>query len=201
MKTINLIAIMIFLIVATSYSQQKDKEHYIGFSVAADIRNLIVGSSATKHKRAADLFFQACVVAPARVEINIGYESFKVLNFDKYTMGVGYHFPLYGYIGNRQIKTILIPSLEPTLINRYGTWGGALSHNEPSSHLSIGANIAFRVNINDKIAVEYLFNALPRIDLNAKYPQDSWSQKATVSGVPIGFSSFFKIIYKIQRGL
>lgn len=39
--------------------------------------------------------------------------------------------------------------------------------------------------------MEYLFNAFPRVDLNAKCPQESWSQKATISGVRIAISSFF----------
>jgi hypothetical protein len=196
-----LIVLMVFFIVFKSFSQQRDREHYIAFSTAVDVRNLIVGSKPTNNKSALDLLFQASVVCPSAVEINIGYESFKKINFDKYTIGVGYHFPLYGYLGNKQVKTILIPSIEPTLINRWGTWGGGLSYNQSSSHLSIGGNIAFRININENISLEYLFNALPRVDLNAKYPKESWHQKSTIAGVPVVGSNYFKVIYKIQRGL
>jgi len=182
-----LLLIISFLMVCNGYGQSKDREHYIGFSAAFDIRNGLAGSKPTDNKPALDVFYQAIIAAPCGVEINIGYETFKTIHFEKYTMGVGYHFPLYGRIGNRVIKTTLIPSIEPTLIGRWGSeW------QTTSSHLSIGGNLALRWNINDKIAVELLSNFLPRTDLKARYPE-------LHSKVPVINSNYLKIIYKINR--
>lgn len=177
-----ILIVMLFLN-CTVFSQ----EHYIAFSAAVDIKNGISGSTPTGNKPALDVFYQASIITPCNVEINIGYESFNKIHFDKYTMGVGYHFPLYGRIGNSVIKTTLIPSIESTLIGRWGKeW------QTTSSHLSIGGNLALRWNINDAIAVELLTNFLPRTDLKARYPEKH--QK-----IPVITSNYFKIIYKIQR--
>lgn len=179
--------IISLIMVCNGYSQTRDQEHYIGFSTAFDVRNGIVGSEPTNNKPALDVFYQALIAAPCGVEINIGYESFKSIGFEKYTMGVGYHFPLYGRIGNRVIKTTLVPSVEPTIIGRWGEeWQCT------SSHLSIGGNLALRWNLSDKIAVEWLCNFLPRTDLSARYPE-------LHPKVPIVTSNYLKLIFKIQR--
>jgi hypothetical protein len=183
---ISLLLLSLFM-VFNVYSQTRDKEHYIGFSAAVDVRNGIVGSDPTDNKPALDMLYQALIVTPCNIEINIGYESFKDIHFEKYTMGVGYHFPLYGQILGREIKTTFIPSIEPTLIGRYGQeW------QTTSSHLSVGGNLALRWNISDKVAVEWLCNFLPRTDLMARYPE-------LHTKVPIVTSNYFKLIYKIQR--
>ena len=80
------------------FAQQKDREAYIAFSTAIDMRHAIAGSDASHDMPALDVFYQASIISPVNVEINIGYESFKAAHFDKYTIGIGYHFPLYGYI-------------------------------------------------------------------------------------------------------
>jgi len=186
-NNIQIIAIiLIFCLSCNSYCQNKDQEHYLGFSAGFDIRNAINGSDATKGKPELDALFQFMIVSQG-VEINLGYENFNAICFSKYTLGVGYHFPLYGRIGNTVIKTILIPSIEPTIINRWGTeW------ETRSAHLSIGGNVALRWNINDDFSVEFLTNFLPRTDLKARYPE-------LHSNVPIITSNYLKIIYKIQR--
>lgn len=171
------------------FAQQKDKEHYIAFSTAIDIRNAITGSDASCSTPALNLLFQASIISPVNVEINIGYESFKEAHFDKYTFGIGYHFPLYGYFLGRQVKTTLIPSIEPSIMGRWGTEWQTVS-----SHLSLGGNLALRWNLSDEIAIEYLLNVLPRTDLNARYPE-------LYDKIPMAYSNYFKMIYKIQRGL
>ena len=189
MSKFNQSSIIIFIILFsafTTYSQHKDQEHYIYFSGALDFRNAISGSQPTNNKPALDLLYQFGMVGQ-NIEVNIGYEQFKAICFEKYTIGVGYHFPLYGRIGNTIIKTVLIPSIEPTLIGRWGDeW------QTTSSHLSIGGNLSLRWHLSDKIGLELLSNFLPRTDLYARYPEIH-------SSVPVIMSNYLKIIYKIQR--
>ena len=136
------------------------------------------------NKPALDVLYQFAMVGQ-NIEVNLGYEKFKAIYFEKYTVGVGYHFKLYGYIFNKEIKTVFIPSIEPTLIGRWGEeWQCT------SSHLSLGGNLALRWHLSDKTAVEFLSNFLPRTDLHTRYPEIH-------SKVPIVQSYFFKIIYKI----
>lgn len=189
---------ILLLITTISIAQSQTKEHYIAFSSAIDVVNLSGGSGGINNKNTLDLLLQASAISE-NLEINIGYEMFNQMQFDKYTIGIGYHFPLYGYLFGKQVKTILITAIEPTLIDRYGTWGGKLSYNASSSHLTIGANLSFRIHLSDTFAIEYLFNALPRTDLAAKYPKETWDQKATISGIPISGNNFIKLIYKINR--
>lgn len=182
-----IILIISLLMVCNGYSQPKDREHYIAFSAAFDIRNGIVGSKPTDNKPALDVFYQASIITPCNVEINIGYESFNKIHFEKYTMGVGYHFQLYGRIGNHVIKTTLIPSIEPTFIGRWGKeWQTS------SCHISVGGNLALRWNLSDAIALEVLTNFLSRVDLSARYPEQHCK-------IPIVSSNYLKFIYKIQR--
>ena len=174
--------------ISLMFAQQKDGESYIAFSTAIDMRNAITGSDASHNIPALDLFYQASIISPVNVEINIGYESFKAAHFDKYTIGIGYHFPLYGYFLGKQVKTTLIPSIEPSIIGRWGAEWQTVS-----SHLSLGGNLALRWNLSDEIAVEYLLNVLPRADLNARHPE-------LYDKIPMACGNYFKMIYKIQRG-
>lgn len=179
-----IVIFVIALICGIANAQTKDREHYIYFSGAFDIKNATIGSEATQEKPALDLLFQFGMVGQ-NVEVNIGYETFKSICFEKYTIGVGYHFPLYGRIGNKTIKTVFIPSIEPTLIGRWGDeW------QTTSSHLSIGGNLALRWHLSDKTALELLSNFLPRTDLHTRYPEIH-------SSVPIINSYYLKFIYKI----
>lgn len=170
--------LLFFLFTITATAQ----ESYQYASVAIDVRNGIVGSNPTNNTPELDLLFQAGLVGD-NWEVNIVYESFKAIHFDKYSIGVGYHIPLYGRIGNKVIKTILIPSIEPSLIGRWGQeWGTT------SSHLAIGGNISLRWFLSDKIAVEWLINGLTRTDLKAGYPE-------LHKTVPIIGSNYFKVIF------
>lgn len=89
----------------------------------------------------------------------------------------------------KQLKTTLIPSIEPGVIGRWGTEWQTVS-----SHLSLGGNLALRWNLSDKIAIEYSLHVLPRTDLNARYPE-------LYDKIPMTYSNYFRMIYKIQRGL
>ena len=129
-----------------------------------------------------DLIFNAGLVGN-NFEVNIGYENFNTINFDKYTIGVGYHLPLQ-LCDN---KVVIIPSIEPTLINRWYNWGGGLgSINQVSSHLSLSGNLSVRAQLYGNFMAELQFNYLPRIDLNAMY-----------GGTHYRLSNYFKVIYKL----
>ncbi|SHN64343.1 hypothetical protein SAMN05444395_103106 [Flavobacterium fryxellicola] len=186
--------------IALFFSKGMAQDDYISFSSGFDLKNSTLGSAPTDDKAALDLLLQFSMVS-RDVEINIGYETFPRLDFDKYTIGVGYHTHLYGNLFRKTIHTVFIPSIEPTLINRHDDWGGGIGYNQESSHLSLSLNFALRWNLSDSIAVEYSFNALPRTDLKAMYGKDMniTNGKASVSGVPIIGSNFIKFVYIINR--
>lgn len=185
-QTFILICLLVFAIICgIANAQPKDQEQYIYVSGAIDVRNATIGSEPTNNKPALDMLYQFGMVGQ-NIEVNIGYETFNAICFDKMTIGVGYHFPLYGRIGHTVIKTVLIPSIEPTIIGRWGDeWQCT------SSHLSIGGNLSLRWHLSDKIGLELLSNFLPRTDLSTRYPELHFS-------VPIVISNYLKIIYKIK---
>ncbi|MFY8112196.1 MAG: hypothetical protein ACOVKP_09325 [Flavobacterium sp.] len=188
----------ILLLVSVIAFAQNEKENYLSFSGALDARNLVSGSEPTNNKSGLNYFLQFAMVS-RNFEINIGYERFDMIQFSKNTIGLGYHIPLYARIGSMHIKSVIIPSIEPTLINRWGNWGGGISVEQKSSHLSIGANLAYRIHISDSIAVEYLFNALPRVDINAMYGNSNWKERRSINGIPIVGSNYIKLVYKIGK--
>ena len=160
---------LILILAVTSIYAQKECYQYVSFG--SDVK------FATK-----DLIFNAGCVGN-NFEMNIGYEVFKEINFDKYTIGIAYHIPRY--ISNT--KTIIVPSIEPTMINRWGDWGGGLDNrNQRSNHLSFGFNLALRAELTNRIMLEIQSNYLPRIDLNTMY-----------GGTNNRMSNYFKILYKL----
>jgi len=189
---------LILLLVSAIAFAQSDKENYLSFSGALDARNLISGSDPTNNKSGLNYLLQFSMVS-RNFEINVGYERFSMIQYSKNTIGFGYHIPLYARIGAMNIKSTIIPSIEPTLINRWGNWGGGISYEQKSSHLSVGANLAYRIHISDSIAVEYLFNALPRVDINTMYGNSNWKDRKSMNGVPVVGSNYIKLVYKIGK--
>lgn len=178
--------ILLMLLFSTTFSfSQTEKENYLSVSLGFDVRNATAGSEATKFKASGDFLGKFSMVGN-NIEVNIGYEHFEKIYFSKYTIGLGYHFPLYGRIGNTTIKTVLIPSIEPTIINRWGEeWESR------SSHLSIGANLGVKWDLNDRLSTEVLFNYLPRVDLHARYPEKH-------NNIPVVNSIYLMIIYRFH---
>lgn len=185
LKTKNMKTTLLLLITTIALAQPKECEHYLSFSMAIDICNATVGSAPTNNKPKLDLLYQFSMVGD-NIEVNIGYENFNAIQFDKYTIGVGYLFPIYAHAFGKKIKTVLIPSIEPTLIDRWGA-----NWETTSSHLSIGGNIALRWHLSETIAIEWLMNALPRTDLSTRYPTLNPT-------APIKISNYLKIVYKIN---
>ena len=145
------------------------------FSIGIDAKNAIVGSDATGNNKELNYLFEFAMVSRKGIEVTIGYESFKAIKFDKYSVQVGYQFnPL------KRVK--IIPSLSYNIIGRYGEqWGSA------SSHLAVGANVGLRYNLSDTFDIELMGQGLQRVDLNTKY-----------GGTNNNFSGFVKLIYKIK---
>lgn len=169
--------LILLLLTTASYSQN------IYFSTGFDIKNMVVGSEATQHNPELDLLFRFGMIGK-RTEVNVGYERFSSICFDRFFFGAGHHFPLYGYIFGKEIKTELIPMIEPTLINRWGnSWG------MKSSHLTIGASLSLRYELSDKVTLELQTSALPRTDLLSRYPEIH-------NSVPIVFSNYFSVLYR-----
>lgn len=167
-----LLFILIFCSIATN-SQN------IYISGGIDVRNAIKGSNPTNNKPAIDAIIQFGMIGK-KTELVIGYEKFQTISFDKFFFGLGHQF-----LVNNEIT--LIPSIEPSLIGRWGkNWQSV------SSHLSVGASLAIRYKLSDHLSLELKGNALPRTDLKASYPEIH-------KNVPIIFSNYLKIVYIIKR--
>jgi len=171
----------LLLILGLTANAQKD--NYI--SVA-------LGSDPTGH-----IITQFSMVAK-NVDVSLNYDVNKKLDYRRYSFGLGYHVPLFGYVTGNELKTTFIPSIEPSLIDRKGDWGGGLQQNDNSSHLSVALNLAFQWELSDSFRIETALNLLPRTDLKVKYPADSWSEKIVVCNTPVSANVFFKVVYKIK---
>lgn len=190
-----IVLILVLILVTCNSNSQTEKDNYISFSGGLDVRNAIIGTDPTNNKSAIDYFLQFSIVH-RNIETSVGYENFTKIRFDRYFIGIGYHFPLYLSAWQKNIKTTFIPSIEPSLVNRWGTWQEGLNFKEPSSYFSVGGNLAFRWDINDEFAFEYSFNALPRTDLKTKYGDLSLKNNLSDGDGIVG-SSFVKFIWKI----
>jgi len=150
------------------------------FSVGVDCKNAIVGSEPTNNKPAFDGIFRFGMIGsvPAhntKIEVSVGYESFKRIRFDRYIVAVGVNlFPFR--------KVVIVPSWEGSIIGRWGSeWQGI------SSHLAVlGGSLGIRYEITDNINLEFLTAVLDRVDLNTKY-----------GGSNIRISNSLTLIYKL----
>ena len=150
------------------------------FSAGIDVRNAISGSKATDNRSALDLNFKFGLVSNKCTEITINYEKFNVIDFSRFSFGVGQQIEI-----THKIK--VVPTLEYGLINRSGNWGGGLSQDDgKSSHLGFGFSLPIRYEINDKFAIELQSQLLQRTDINTKY-----------GGNNFVLSNFVNLVYKI----
>lgn len=138
----------------------------ISFTAGVDIRNSVTGSDATKNNPEIDCLLKFGMVNASGVEATVGFEQFSAIDFNKFYLGIGYQIKITD-------KLIIVPTLEPTLINRYDDWGGGLGYKDnESSHLALGLSCPIRYNFNENFAIEIHSNLLPRVDLKAKYSGD-----------------------------
>lgn len=162
---------------------------YISFG--ADVRNAITGSNATNDKPELDMMFKFGMVGNEGIEVAIGFEKFKALDFEKYFFAIGYQIPISN-------KIIAVPNIQPVLINRSGDWGGGLTTKDNNSgHLSLGFSLPVRYSINDNISIEWQPDLLWRTDIKAKYGNENWDG-LSIGKTPVTFSNYISIIYKFQ---
>ena len=166
--------LILLLLTTASYSQN------VYVSAGFDVRNLITGSEATDYSPELDYIVRFGMIGSIPnhktvLEAQIGYERFEAIDYDRFFFGFGVHFPLYAYVFGEEIKTTLIPTIEPSLINRWSNWGGGLgTEQQDSSHLTIGLSLALRYEISDKFSIEAQSGLMPRSDLNAMYKGDNY---------------------------
>ena len=159
--------LILLLLTTVSYSQNT----YI--SAGFDVRNLVIGSEATRNKSELDYILRFGVIGSIPkhttvLEAQIGYERFEAINFDRSFLGFGVQ--LYPFK-----NSTLVPTLEPSLIGRWGNWGGGLGDiTQVSSHLTVGVSLALRYEISDKFSIEAQSGVLPRVDLNTMYGGDNY---------------------------
>lgn len=151
------LSLLLLLLSTIGYSQQG----YV--SATFDVRNATFGSAPTENKPEPNTNFKLAMVGNKGTEAGIGLELFPRIDYNRYYLFLGQQIKL-----SETLK--LVPSLEPSIINRWGSWGKGLGYEDNrSSHLTLGASLALRVKITDKLFLENQFSALPSTDLAAKY--------------------------------
>lgn len=168
---------LLFALIATATMQAQ----HVYFSTGLDLNNAITGSEATNNKASYNGIYTFGMVDRKGYEVGIIYEHFEKLDFNRFSFFVGKSISITE-------KIAVIPTLEPTLINRSDDWGGGLGYKDnPSSHLTLGFSLPIRYDLNDTFAVELYSNYMYRTDIVAKYGTDGNR-----------FSFFGKLIYKIN---
>ena len=176
-----------------SYAQ----DTYVAFSAGFDMLNMVSGSRPTNYNSSLDGIYQFSMVGQ-NIEGIVSYEHFQEIGFSKFSFGGGYHLPLYGRIFGEVRRTVFIPSLDVSLINRFDK-----AYN-PKSHMTLGLNLALRWHLTDDFAVETQLNSLPRVDLKYRNeksdtPNDLREQyRIVINGLPIVNSVYLKFIWVIN---
>jgi hypothetical protein len=189
---------LITLLLLTTLSYAQDKDGYIAFSAGIDVLNVVSGSKPTNYNSSLDGLYQFSMVGQ-NIEGVISYEHFQEIGFSKFSFGAGYHLPLYGRVLGEVRRTVFIPSLDASLINRFDK-----TYN-PKSHLTLGLNLALRWHITDDFAVETQLNSLPRVDLKYRNeksgtPNDLREQyRVVINGLPVVNSVYLKFIWTINN--
>ena len=174
--------LILLLLTTASYSQN------IYVSAGIDVRNAIIGSDATQNKPALDYLVRFGMIGSVphhitTLEAQVGYERFERLDYSRFFFGLGVQ--LYPF------KDItVIPTIEPSLIDRWDNWGSGLGEEKlKSSHLTVGVSLAVRYEVSYHISLELQNSLLPRTDLFTMYP-------TLHSSVPIVFSNYLSVLYR-----
>jgi len=166
------------LIIALLLTNLANAQH-VYFAVGADLRNATLGSAPTNNKQELNYAIEFKMVGNNNVEVGIGFEQFNRIDFNRMYGSIGYRFE----IG----KFTLIPTIEPTLINRFDNWGGGIGYEMKQSFMTIGAGATIEHSFNDKFGIQLYCGALPRPDTKMMYGTND-----------IVISGFAKLIYKIN---
>lgn len=173
------ITVAILFLSMINIAQKKENRLFKTISLGFDVRNCIIGSNPTNNKPELDFIIGAGFIQN-KLEFNFGFESFKAIDFNKYTFSVGPQIKI-------KDNFKFIPALEYTNIYRSENWGGALSKNYNSYFSSIALNLSLRYYFNDKIGLEYMINILPRTDLLYQYDK-----------LKIVSSGYIKFVYVLE---
>ena len=175
----NLLALI--LLTTASYSQ-------IYVSAGFDVRNLVIGSEATRNKSELDYILRLGMIGTVpnhitTLEAQVGYERFERLDYSRFFFGLGVQ--LYPF------KDItVIPTIEPSLIDRWSNWGGGLGAEKlKSSHLTVGASLAVRYEVSYRISLEAQSCLLPRTDVYTMY-------RSLHNNVPIVVNNSLSVLYR-----
>lgn len=152
---------------------------HVYFALGGDLRNGIVGSNPTENKPELNCSLEFKMVGNNNVEVGIGFEQFNRIDFNRMYITAGYRFE----IG----ELTFIPTIEPTLINRYDNWGGGIDYEMKQSFLTVGLGSALEYSFNEKLGVQLYCGVLSRPDIKLMFDEN----KVVVSG-------FAKLIYKIN---
>ncbi|WP_339889774.1 hypothetical protein [uncultured Flavobacterium sp.] len=152
--------LLVFALVASAFTYSQNK---ITFSLGGDIRNCLVGSNPTENKPKADLLFKLTIQNDRMMEIGIGAEVFPHIDYTKVFVTVGRRINI---LNNFDI----IGSVEPSIIDRTGTWGGESDGVDLyRSYVSAGASLTLRYKPFNNIFFEAQGNFTYREDLKARY--------------------------------
>lgn len=149
-------------------------------SAGIDLRNATLGSDATKNESAGNFNFKAMLVGNKGTEVGMGFEMFPRIDYNRMYLSAGQQIKI-----TEDIKAV--PSLEPSIINRWDDWGGGLGYKDNRScHLSIALNLGLRYDISERFGLQLNYNLLPRTDTGAKYDD-----------FKVVGSTFFEILIKL----
>lgn len=173
--------LILLLFTTLSYSQN------IYVSAGIDVRNAIVGSDATDSKPALDYIVRFGMIGTiphhiTTLEVQVGYERFERLDYSRSFFGLGVQ--LYPFK-----NVTVIPTIEPSLIDRWSNWGGGLDTELKSSHLTVGVSLAVRYEVSYHISLEAQSCLLPRTDVYTMYP-------SLHNSVPIVVNNSLSILYR-----
>ena len=189
---------LIILLLLTTLSYTQEKDGYIAFSAGFDAKNTLLGSGATRYKPSLDGLYQFSMVG-SNIEGVISYEHFQKIGFSKFSFGGGYHFPLFGRVFGKEVRTVFIPTLGVALISRFD------EVYNPQSHMTIESNLALRWHLLNNLAFETQLNLLPRVDLKYRNEKsstpDDLSEKylLVIDGLPIVPSVYVKVVWIINN--
>lgn len=162
-------------------------------SVGAEAGHVFLPKDDLEGEEGAHYQVELVMVGQKQVEVSIGYERCPDIGFDRMYFGVGYQFWPHE-------RLAVIPSLEPTLIGRWGEWGrddGADIYGK-SSHLAMGLSMGIRYDLSEVLGVEYCPQILTRTDLSAKYPPEMLTGMR-VGGTPVSVRHFVALVYRFVR--
>jgi len=170
------LTLIVLLISCMSYAQNK-----LTFSIGGDVRNCIVGSDPTNNEPKADLLFKLTIQNQSIMEFGLGAEVFPAIDYTKVFVSIGARLPILERLD-------IIASLEPSVIDRTGTWGGSTNGKDVyRSYVTGGGSLVLRYKPFNSIYFEAQTNITYREDLVARYGEKN----------PLKASNYLSIVFAL----